>query len=520
MKIVLLFLVFAIVEFGKDVESYRILGVLPMAGKSVNILYNRLMTGLADAGHDVTVIGAYENKRKIKNGTFTDILLTGFVERYEAMLNAFDMFGTPTTSPIWENYKLHKLFIHTHNDTFWHPNVQTFLKENHKFDLVITEYLWNDSLLGFAAIYNCPLVVFTSMGGVNPWVNEMVGNPMPISYVPHFHADKGAFKDMGFLKRVHNFLYYLYDPIHNYFISWPDHSEIVKGVFKNPPDVAALYYSPSLILLGSHSSLRQAVPLAPNIVEIGGFHIEPPKKLSKDLQDYLDGAKDGVIYFSMGSHVKSKDFSEEKKKIFLDVFGELKLKVLWKFEDEVLPGKPDNVRIRKWLPQMDILAHPNIKLFITHGGYGSTLETVYHGKPALMIPVFGDQLSNAQEATHQGYALSIPYNDKNFSNATMSYMINEMLTNAKYTERARAISRIFHDRPMKPLKTAIYWIEYVIRHKGADHLKLAGRRLPWYKFYMVDVIVFLISVLAAVIYMPVRLVKSLMRIKDTKVKRS
>lgn len=45
--------------------------------------------------------------------------------------------------------------------------------------------------------------------------------------------------------------------------------------------------------------------------------------------------------------------------------------MLWKWEDD-LPDKPSNIRIEKWLPQNDILGHPNVKLFITHGGLLST----------------------------------------------------------------------------------------------------------------------------------------------------
>ena len=78
------------------------------------------------------------------------------------------------------------------------------------------------------------------------------------------------------------------------------------------------------------------------------------KKLPIDLQEFLDGAKDGAILFSMGSHVKSKDFSDEKKKIVLNVLRKLKQRVVWKFEEDLLE-KPNNVLIKKWLPQTDIL---------------------------------------------------------------------------------------------------------------------------------------------------------------------
>lgn len=67
-------------------ENARILGVFPLSGKSLNILYNKLMKGLADAGHDVTVVSAYQNQLPLINGTYKDVVLTGFADDYESEL--------------------------------------------------------------------------------------------------------------------------------------------------------------------------------------------------------------------------------------------------------------------------------------------------------------------------------------------------------------------------------------------------------------------------------------------------
>ncbi len=49
-----------------------------------------------------------------------------------------------------------------------------------------------------------------------------------------------------------------------------------------------------------------------------------------------------------------------------------------------LKGKlPSNVMTSKWLPQQDVLAHKNTKLFITHAGQSSFQETLCHKKPAV-----------------------------------------------------------------------------------------------------------------------------------------
>ena len=107
-----------------------------------------------------------------------------------------------------------------------------------------------------------------------------------------------------------------------------------------------------------------AVPRVPNMVDIGGFHIKPPKGLPPNLQKFLDEAPEGVVYFSMGSALQSSNLATEKREALLRVFSKLKHKVLWKWEDEVLPGRPKNVQIGKWLPQQDILGI--LKLLMKH----------------------------------------------------------------------------------------------------------------------------------------------------------
>lgn len=57
----------------------------------------------------------------------------------------------------------------------------------------------------------------------------------------------------------------------------------------------------------------------------------------------------------MGSNLNSKDMPKEKLDMFLNTFKKLKQRVLWKWENENLPGQPSNVMTSKWLPQTDIL---------------------------------------------------------------------------------------------------------------------------------------------------------------------
>ena len=69
---------------------------------------------------------------------------------------------------------------------------------------------------------------------------------------------------------------------------------------------------------------------------------------------------------------------EEKIRVFIEAFRNLvDLAVLWKW-DAAVPDLPANVLTSAWLPQQDVLGHPNLRAFVTHGGMGSVMEAIHH----------------------------------------------------------------------------------------------------------------------------------------------
>lgn len=207
----------------------------------------------------------------------------------------------------------------------------------------------------------------------------------------------------------------------------------------------------------------------------------------------------------MGSNTKSSDLALEKRQAILRTFGKLKQKVLWKFEDDNLPDKPKNVMISKWLPQDDVLAHPNVVLFISHCGKGGLSEAKYHGVPVVGIPVLGDQYSNLKIAIQEGWALGALYADLN--EKTFSDAVHEVLSNRKYGDVVKKQSLKFRDRPQHPLDNAAFWVEYVIRHHGAKHLQSPGAHLNFFQFYSLDVF----AVLLVIFYITIKVSKCFMK---------
>jgi len=71
--------------------------------------------------------------------------------------------------------------------------------------------------------------------------------------------------------------------------------------------------------------------------------------------------------------------------------------------------------------------HPNVKLFISHGGLLGTTEAVYEGVPILSMPMFGDQITNIKSVVSKGAAEMMNYGDLNEDDIFIK--ITSMLTN-------------------------------------------------------------------------------------------
>jgi len=53
------------------------------------------------------------------------------------------------------------------------------------------------------------------------------------------------------------------------------------------------------------------------------------------------------------------------------------------------------------------------------------------------------------------------------------------------------LKTINEDKPFNLLENAVWWVEFVIRHKGVPHLRSSIAYDPWYRKYDMDIIVIL-----------------------------
>jgi len=72
--------------------------------------------------------------------------------------------------------------------------------------------------------------------------------------------------------------------------------------------------------------------------------------------------------------------------------------------------------------------------------------------------------------------------------------LHRILYDDKLRARAAYHSKLFKDLPMKPLDTAVWWTEYILRHEDVSHLKPVGKQQTWYQRRQLDAWAFILLV--------------------------
>ncbi|KAG9341912.1 hypothetical protein JZ751_018229 [Albula glossodonta] len=234
-------------------------------------------------------------------------------------------------------------------------------------------------------------------------------------------------------------------------------------------------------------------PTMPNVVYMGGFQCKPSKPLPQHLEEFVQSSGEhGVIIMSMGAFVGQlpHDVTEE----IAAAFAQLPQKIIWRHTGKRPDTLGNNTLLVNWMPQNDLLGHPKTRVFVAHGGTNGVLEAVCHGVPMVGLPLMFDQPDNLSRMKIRGTAKIVDIG--NLDRGIFLQALQEVLHEPSYRMNMQRLSRLHLDQPMKPLDRAVFWIEFVMRHKGAAHLRTESYKMPWYAYHSVDVIVVLLSIAA------------------------
>ncbi|KAG5870475.1 hypothetical protein JTB14_030329 [Gonioctena quinquepunctata] len=501
-----------ILSFINIIDGARILGIFFVPSISHQIAYQPIWKELSQRGHEVTVISP--NILADPNLTNLTEIDVSFAYRTLEEFNVQGNMGKENS--VFRNFLfIHEVLSKILQQQLEYEEVQKLIKGEEEFDLLLIECL-HPLAFGFGARFNAPIIAVSSLQ-VFSYTHDIFGNPThPVlrpDVLMSFHGE------ITLTDRIRSFIYSIGSRILYYWQILPQIDGVARKYFgKDMTYLGNIIRNTSLLLMNTNPIMHLPMPNVPNTIEIGQLHIREKEKLPENIKDYLDSSTNGVVYFSLGTNVKSVNLSEERREIINQALSELPFNVIWKWEADNLPGKPRNVLIKKWLPQQDILGHPNVKVFVTQGGLQSIEEAISNGVPMVGLPFFADQPINVKILVEKGLAIGVDLHT--MTKEDLKGAILEVATNERFRERVHESKMILEDHPMNGLNKAIWWIEYVIRHKGAKHLRSPLADMSYFQYFMLDVVGFLLISICLFIYLLKRFFQWITESRRNKVKRN
>ncbi|XP_075140031.1 UDP-glucuronosyltransferase 1-2-like isoform X6 [Leptodactylus fuscus] len=323
---------------------------------------------------------------------------------------------------------------------------------------------------------------------------EASKSPSPPSYVPRLFT---TYTDhMTFSQRVKNSLLSLFDHIICYIFYVP-YTRMASEFLKRDVSAVDLFSRASIWLLRYDFAFEFARPIMPNMVYIGGIHCASRKNLGQDFEKLVNSSGEhGFVVFSLGSMVS--EIPMNKAMDIAEALRSIPQTVIWRYTGKVPSNLGNNTHLVKWLPQNDLLAHPKARAFITHAGSHGIYEGICNAVPMVMLPLFGDQMDNAKRIESRGAGVTL--NVLDMTPEDLSNALDAVINIPSYKENIQRLSALHLDRPIHPLDLAVHWVEFVMRHKGAPHLRPAAHDLNWIQYHSIDVFGFLLVVLVITLF--------------------
>lgn len=188
---------------------------------------------------------------------------------------------------------------------------------------------------------------------------------------------------------------------------------------------------------------------APDNLHMLGPMIPPvdPFASEGDLAGWLD-AHASVVYVCLGTMTKLTAEQVTALAQALDRLGP-EHHVLWKLPKEqqaLLPSElGDHIRLEEWVPsQLAVLAHENVRAFVTHGGGNGLHEGIRFGKPLLVMPAWLDCYDLAARAVDAGVGLAVDRPPR-FTSDEVTGKVTRLLNEEKFAERSRHWSARLRD---------------------------------------------------------------------------
>ncbi len=183
-----------------------------------------------------------------------------------------------------------------------------------------------------------------------------------------------------------------------------------KSIGIPPPGGLTQVDRAALVLCATVAELEYPITLPENVRTVGAILPPLPERSDGDLEAWLD-SRPSTVYIGLGTITR---LTRAQVAAVVEVARRLDgvHEVLWKLPasqrgllPDVLPG---NLRVESWVPsQLNVLAHPHVTAFVTHGGGNGFNEGLYFGKPMVVRPLWADNHDVAVRGQDRGVSLTL-----------------------------------------------------------------------------------------------------------------
>ena len=242
------------------------------------------------------------------------------------------------------------------------------------------------------------------------------------------------------------------------------------------------------------------VSLPSNLALIGSVISQQAQKIDDKNIEAILSKYNKNIYISNDALTKSNLESKD----IIDIFNELKKEnigvILSARKDEISEEEkhklPENVYITQFIEQNNILGDSRINLFVNNGEFNSVQESVYHGKPMVVLGLSLDRFSVTAMIKKKKLGEVIVSKDL-IDKKTIITSLNKVLNNKEYELNALKIGEIMKNMK-NPREEFKYWIDFGFKFGYKDlEIPLYHKKYSWiivngYDIAAIWVIIFVI----------------------------
>ncbi|KAF8362025.1 hypothetical protein PRIPAC_88948 [Pristionchus pacificus] len=498
-----LFLLFFLFSSYESKETLKILVYNTKFGHSHSVFLGNIADILSEEGHNVTSLipeiyppfADGTTKSKVVKIPVEQSTLDFYIKAVEGDFSfIFRSDDWDKSSMIKQMPMLRHIFEQQCNYTLTFEKTIDDLRRE-KFDVMIAE-TFDYCGIGLSHLISPRSLITVSTTNIFDYLSYQIGQPL---FPSHVSTSFGrSVLPHSLTSRIDNLI-----AMFSSMWMFREMEKPVERVFKKKygedfPNIADLIADSAFTLTNSDPFLDFAKPTLKKVIEIGGIGVRKAKQIDEEWESILS-LRSRTVVVSFGTVARAFLMPLQMKKSLAKAFSRFSdTTFVWKYEkpedkDEFAAGM-DNVILREWLPQNDLLEDDRVRGFLTHAGKGSFFEAASRGKSSLLVPLFGDQLRNAAAAEFVGFGKLFDKADLEDADK-IEEALREILDNEERIEKAREVKRIMDSRPFTPRELLVRHVEFAAKFGPQKTLQSQGRQLSYLVYYNIDIIGIIISVL-------------------------